>query len=477
MSPGRPGCNPDAMTEIQFKSFVQANMLDAPAGLPAVFLIYGEDLLVEQACDRILESLLGDLDRQIHCEVIDGAPEETARVIEKLNTYGLLASLKIVVVKDSHVFYRRQSGKQLAAAVEEKFSQGKKLAAARCFAELCDQAGVDPADLPAGGSIPSFLTGISRPVLEELAQICRRKGLQGGSGEKWSGMLEKAISRGFPDRHYLILTTDTVDKRRSLYKTIASKGLVVDCSVARGNRAADRKAQEAVLRDNMREILAGAGKKAAPGVFQELWQRCGFELRQFTRDLEKVIDYVGPAKVIQPGDVARVVKRSKADPIFEFTNSLARRDASRAIFYLRSLLAADTHPLQLLAAMVNQVRKLLVARCFLDRLAPGTWQPSMTYRRFQQAVLPAVLEYDKAICDQAGGRKKTGDLLLASNPRSTYPVYQTLVSASGFNRTELIDAFRLLNRADVQLKSSSRRPALVLENVLMKICSKQGRRT
>ncbi len=476
MSPGRPECNPDAMTEIQFKSFVQGKMLAQPARLPQVFLIYGEDLLVEQACDRLLASLLGKLDRQIHCEVVDGALEETAQVIEKLNTYGLLASLKIVLVKDSNVFSRRENEKQVAASLVEKFSQGKKLAAARRFAGLCHLAGIDAANLADLHGLPACLAELPGPMLEELSRICRLKGLPGGSDAKWPEMLEKAISRGFPDQHYLILTTDTIDKRRSLYKTIESKGLVVDCSVAGGSRAADKKAQEAVLRDSMGKILTEAGKKAAPGVFTELWQRCGYQLRQFVKDLEKVIDYVGPRQVIQPDDVACVVRRSKVDPIFEFTNAFARRDASRAIFFLHSLLAADTHPLQILSAMVNQVRKLLIARCFLDQLPRGTWQPSMTYRRFQQTVLPAVKQYDKAIKDQTGGRGKTGDLLLASNPRSTYPVYQTLVSASGFDRPELVEAFRLLNRADVQLKSYSRRPALVLENVLMKICSKQGRR-
>ncbi len=463
------------MSEIQFKLFIHGKLLDDRAGLPAVFLLYGEDLLVEQACDRILECLLGDLDRQLHCELVEGAVEETAEVIEKLNTYGLLASLKVVILKDSSLFYPKENEKKLAAAMAERYSQGSKLAAARRLADICAMTGTDPAELDSGRKLPSCLAGFSRDMLAELAQICRSRGLRGGPAENWAARLEKAISRGFPEQHYLIITTDTVDKRRSLYKTIAAKGLVVDCSVARGSRAADQQEQQAVLRDNMQQLLTEAKKRAAPGVFEELWQRCGFEPRRFVKDLEKVIDYVGSKDVIQAADVARVVNRSRVDPIFEFTNAVADRDAARAVFYLHSLLDAGVHPLQILAAMVNQVRKLLIARTFLDSLPQGKWDPKMNYPRFKQVIWPDVLEYDKLTQGRGVSRKNASDLFLASNPRSTYPVYQTLRRAGGFEKAELVDAMVLLNLADIQLKSSSRRPALVLENVLLKICAQQGR--
>ncbi len=464
------------MAEVQFKAFMKAGGDAQDSEFPPVCLLYGQSLLVEQACDLILTRVLGDLDRQIYCEVIDGAVEETARALEAVNTYGLLSEVKVVLVKDSRIFYRKHNRQVLARKMVEQYEEGRQLAAARRFADLCSLLELDPGSLPQKQALPPVLGDLPMKMLEELSEVCRSRKLGGFTGHKWEETLEKAISKGFPPKHYLVITTDTVDKRRSLYKTIKARGLVVDCAVADGFRAADQRSQQKVMRDTMEQFLIKAGKKAAAGVFEELWQRCGFELRRFVNDLEKVINYVGPRKMVEPGDVTQVVSRSRQDPIYELTNAMAGRDTGRALFYLHNLLGADTHPLQIMAAMINQVRKLMIARCFLDQLPAGIWGPNMSYQRFQQEVMSAVLEFDKECKERQDGMKDAGDLLLAGNPRSTYPVYQTLVKAGGFETVELVNAFELLNNADLKLKSYSQRPTLVLENVLMNICNKKGRR-
>ena len=66
---------------------------------------------------------------------------------------------------------------------------------------------------------------------------------------------EKAIVKGFPKQNHLIVTTENIDKRRSLYKTIKKYGVILDCSVPKGDRWADKQAQDAVLKTSMDEFL------------------------------------------------------------------------------------------------------------------------------------------------------------------------------------------------------------------------------
>ena len=65
----------------------------------------------------------------------------------------------------------------------------------------------------------------------------------------------KVIEKEFPKDNHLIILTDIVDKRRSLFKVIREVGTIIDCSVPKGERRADKTAQESVLFDRMKKIL------------------------------------------------------------------------------------------------------------------------------------------------------------------------------------------------------------------------------
>ena len=80
--------------------------------------------------------------------------------------------------------------------------------------------------------------------LDELIDYCRENGLIVPESADNSIVLQQAIDNQFPKENHLIITTDLVDKRRALYKTINKVGIVIDCSVPKGNRRADQMAQE-----------------------------------------------------------------------------------------------------------------------------------------------------------------------------------------------------------------------------------------
>jgi DNA polymerase-3 subunit delta len=309
-------------------------------------------------------------------------------------------------------------------------------------------------------------------------------------------ILQQAVEKGFPKSNHLIITTDAVDKRRGLFKTLSSKGLVVDCSVPKGARRADQIAQESVLVEKMNSILADSGKTMDQATYLALYEMTGFDLRTFCNNLEKLISWVGDRVEITIKDVGSVLQRTKRDPIYELTNALADRRADSALFFLDSILSSGIHPLQVLSALVNQVRKLLLAKGFVKSPQGKDWQSTCPYNYFQNKIVPAIIEYDRKLMDrldkwqtmlnaeaisQTTGspkkskktkRKATTDLLIAKNPKNPYPIYLLLKKLDGFSQDKLISAVEVLAEADKKLKTSSQSPKLVLEKAILSVCKR-----
>jgi DNA polymerase-3 subunit delta len=263
---------------------------------------------------------------------------------------------------------------------------------------------------------------------------------------------------------------------------------VVDCSVPKGERKVDREAQQAVLAGLMQNLLRPHRKSMNPAAFMALCEMTGFEPGIFSNNLEILVAYTGERREITAEDVGAALTRTRKDPIFELTNAVSDRELEPALRFLGSLLAGDIHALQALAAVANQVRRLIAAKDFLEGPGGAAWQPGCAYPRFQQAVMPAVVQHDRellarieawdgpAVEEEPAGRKKkkkakaATDLVLAKNPANAFPVFQTLKKAERFSRDELLGALGALREADIALKSSGVSPRLVLERVIRTLC-------
>ena len=330
--------------------------------------------------------------------------------------------------------------------------------------------------------------------LDGIIAYCHEKNLSVPAAQDDSRILQEAVDRGFPKDNHLILTTDLTDKRRTLYKTISSHGLVIDCSVPKGDRRADRIVQEAVLVEKMNSILRASGKTIDKTAYESLYEMTGFDLRTFCNNLEKLISYVGERDEIYIEDVEFTLKRTKKDPIYELTNALADRNVELSLFFLDSILGSGIHPLQVFAAIINQIRKLLVIKDFVGSQNGHGWQAACTYSYFQTNVISAIVSYDRHLIERLEDwelklktetvskndeprknvknkkRNTTTDLIIAKNPKNAYPIYQLFKKSERFSKNELIHAVELLNDADVLLKSSTQSAKLIIENVVIDIC-------
>jgi DNA polymerase-3 subunit delta len=210
----------------------------------------------------------------------------------------------------------------------------------------------------------------------------------------------------------------------------------------------------------------------------------GFDLELFARNLEKLIVYVGSNPNITNEDINAVISRDKTDPIFNLTNSLLEKNAAKSVFYFNSLLNKGFHILQLLKALENQIRKLiLVKSCTLqiNNNLPVNMK-RMNFNAFKNSVLPKIVAYDKntkqtyqeseEYFKNRDSKKKStqNDLLLAPNPKNAYPVFIIFQKAENFSQIELSQALIFLSDVDYKMKSSSFEAATTLENFIVNIC-------
>jgi DNA polymerase-3 subunit delta len=465
----------------------------APGAIPGLFLIHGEELLVKTALETLLGVLLPGEARKLNYEPVDGGETSIPDALERVNTYSLLAGPKVVAILDSHVFYSKQDTTAVIDQAKEACKRNETRKAALSFLKVMALLGLSFEDVTPELRADSLKLTVEQRKddrwVEDIVGYCSAQGLKVPTGSNMADVLQQAVTRGFPERQYLVITTDIVDRRRNLYKAIVEKGLVIDCSVPKGDRKADRTAQGVVLNDQLSKILAECGKKLEPEARALLVEMAGFNLRSVTNSVKQLASFTGRRDTITAEDVRQVVRKTRHDPIYDFTNSITDRNRAAALFFLNSLLADNLHPLQLLAAMVNQVRKLIHIKGFTESGSGKVWDRDCHYVHFRDQVIPAIVDYDRGLSSEItrwkealsqtagkkGGKKKkpgkvAADLLIARNPKNPYPVYQMFKKAERFSKSELLAGLELLGEADVRLKSTSMDPKLVLEEVVLAIC-------
>ncbi len=325
--------------------------------------------------------------------------------------------------------------------------------------------------------------------IKKLCSYCVERKLSVPESGDDAQRLKNAIEKGFPKNNFLFITTDTVDKRKALYKTIKKFGTVIDCAIPKGNRKADIDAQRRFLQQHTRQLLRKQNKQIDPQAFELIFKMTGFDLRAFNANLEKLVDYAKDRDSITSDDVNAVLIRTRQDPIYELTGALSDRDTLKTLHYMSSLLSAGFHYLQVLTAMTNQIRKLLVIKDFQESKYGSSWHPGTSYDQFRQKVIPAIVKYDEDLIEKMAfyqeavkGRfdspelkkkkKPATDLIIVKNPNNPYPVFQQFLKSKKYSKQDLCTAFEILSAADVKLKTTGQPPSVVLEEAIFKICAK-----
>ncbi|MDM8526376.1 hypothetical protein QUF80_23610 [Desulfococcaceae bacterium HSG8] len=483
------------MSEIKHKALQSYLKKHGKEAFFSVYLIYGEDLLCKTAFNNLLDALLPLPERSMNYEPVEN--DNIYEAIERANTFSLLPGTKVVTLLGSRIFYSKQAHVTFLEKAKEAFDNEDMKKAAKYVASLLGILNLSfgDVDTPANRSrnlnLDSELLSDDK-WLDKIVTYCKDNEVSVPPAKDNAGDLQKAIEKGFPEGNHLIITTDISDKRRGLFKAINKHGMVIDCSVPRGSRMADKKEQESVLGERMRAILGQSGKKMDRDAYMAMYEMTGFDLRTFSNNLEKLINYVGSRKNISVHDVNAVLKRTKQDPIYELTSAVSDRKTEDALFFVNSLLSSGFFPLQVLGAIINQIRKLLLMKGFAESPRGKVWNTRVSYQGFQAHVMPEIRAYDDELLsrleawesllskkeEKGDGKKKKGkkkakpvtDVLIAKNPKSPYPVYLTLLKSEKFTNTELLEIIEYLSEADLKLKTTGQNPKLVIEKAVLRIC-------
>ncbi len=478
------------MSEIAHQALAKYLSETKNSGFSPVYLIFGEPYLCQKACQALIDAIVPDpaeqaksvesLEHRDQTQVVD--------LLEDLNTYSFFSGSRIVVLRNAMVFTGTRNQAEAIKKIKKACDSSDWEKAADLFLRLLGRSHMALEDIGPQAFAEKFHMNADAydglDWINSIVRFCQNQGLQVPEVSDEATLLLNAIKRGFPKGHYLILTADAADKRTGLYKAIKSSGIAIDCSVAKGTRKKDRDAQQGLIYNQTREILSAAGKKMAPGAFDAMYELIGFDMHTFSRGLEKLISYTGTRETIAAADVQAVLSKSREEPIYELTGAVSDKHTAAALRLLSELLNAGYHYLQVLMAITNQMRRLLLIKGFIDSDAGQRWQPGISYDQFKNLVMPMIQSYDKALMDKinawtedsnksGGGREKkpATEQIIARQPNNPYPVYQQFRKAANFSRNELVAAINRLHEADVSLKTTGRVPEFVLQEVIISICN------
>jgi len=415
------------MPEINYNEL--SKFLDSEP-LPNLFLAFGEEFLTRKAFDRIIAKLVPEKRRELAYGLLEGSDATLANVKERISTYSF-EDLVVLGLKNAPLF---------------------------------------PA--PTAPKMPGF----SKEDIDAFQEF---------------------IKKPFPDGHSLVVTTENADRRRSLFKAVKEVGLVVDCTVPKGSRKDDKTRQAVILKQTMESVLDISGKGINGDAMNMLMERTGFDPATLSDNLEKLVSFIGERTVITAEDVATMVKRTRKDAIFELTNAVCDRNAAASLFYLKSLLNAGFHPLQIVMALSKQFRKLVRVKFLVQnfqKMGRPCWQPGSSYNWFRQHTIPVVEQADAELSamvedwesvltvhtdlkgpERAARTKKNKsltDLLIAPDVKNTFPVFHTFLKTDNFSPQELKQAVIWLSEVDLKMKISANDPEVVLDNLILRLCTK-----
>jgi DNA polymerase-3 subunit delta len=432
-----------------------------------VYLLHGEPFLVKSALSQLTHRLIPEAQQNLNLREVDGSEADYGQLLDSLNTFTLFPGPKAVIVEDCRIFYSRANLPSVFAKSREAYDAGDLDRAARLLLEVLAYAGWSLADMAPGSwqDIPRQLwrriTGVDREQtqmdwLETVADYARSNQMEVPRRTDETSLLEAGLERGFPPQHHLLLTTDTVDKHRSLYRLIEQRGVVVDLTVASGTSRRARSQQEAVVKDLVQETLRHAGKQMESGALTLLLDRTGFNLWAAKTQVETLIAFVGADPLITRDHVAQMTDRVREEPLYELNNAVAERDCAASLALLHRLLDQGFHPLQLLSSLAKEIRRLLAAREFLDIHLSAGLDPGVSYNRFHTSVYPVIKT-----------RAESHSLLSTLHP---FVLHKTLMRCTSFEAEELIDSLQDLFVADMVLKSTGLSERMVMENLVMNLC-------
>jgi len=149
----------------------------------------------------------------------------------------------------------------------------------------------------------------------------------------------------------LVLLAAKPDRRRVVWKRVLAAATVHPADPKRGQ----------ALRGHVEGELRRRGLQLAPEAVGELIDRVGQDLRRLMGEVEKLEAFAGEGKSVSAEDVAAVLGRGFAPPLYRLADAIAARDLAASLELLDELLREGEEGLRILGTLHRSLRQVRAA--------------------------------------------------------------------------------------------------------------------
>lgn len=222
----------------------------------------------------------------------------------------------------------------------------------------------------------------------------------------------------------LTMVADTVDKRKKLFKALTTLPGAVECVAP----------NEVVLMGWLKKRAQSQGYKLSNEAARIMVNRVGNKAGFLACELDKALTYAGKSGEVSEEDVAEVVGDIKMENVFALTEALKGKNAGEALRLLHNQLNHDEEPLKILGTIAWQFRLI--------------WE---------------VKQYQRKKLSPAKIAEKLG--------AKPFIVEKAMKHTGNFTARQLRKGFDNLFQTDRELKTSGKNPRIVLESLILNLCS------
>ncbi len=439
---------------------------------PAIYLFHGDEYLVKAAARDLCISLAGSDSEKASVAVFDGASFDLGEFFNEIATPSLFAPDKVILVEQATLFVGKSNTDKLVSKACESWRNGDRKSAFRSFMLLCASAGIDlrnpDDDLSSIAQLTnSTESGRQLEILLEVATEFKNENFSVARIADDS-LLLNFLSSPLPDGVTIIFTAIAIDKKNKLFKTIDKYGIVKEFKPAQEKYSSGL--QKNYFNKLVFEFLDRHGYLIDPAALNKMYQRSSNDIRRIHSELAKVMVFIGNRNRITVKDVENLFSDFHEPLFFDFLTALRTCDPEKCLPALLDHLKIVAHPLQTVAAVASEFRKIIVAREILFTILRKDWKTNLTYNQF------TALMIDIRSSHHTNSKKSKFDLLSMKD----YPLYLLLKSAQNFNIEQLSMVMEAILEAEILIKSTrigSVSPESVLQDLVLKICRISANKT
>jgi len=428
-----------------------------------VYLLHGEETyLIEDTLADIIDILSPKDNRDFNLDIFSSPNVSINEIISLADTYPVMADRRVIVVKNPFLSASKNNPVEMLHESIELYRAGNITKSATLLLKCLNTA---PEESAFRKSLDSFKkeyeSELSNNDIDFLETVNIKEEFESISMAPNASELDILIDWMkdiLPTTVLIIIVYTNLSSNDRLLKAVSQVGTVLGFIRFRQSTYVNRDPMYQMVVNKLKDQK----KTIAPDAFSELQKKTGNDMRQIFDELDKISTYVGERQRIEKKDIEELVTKSDFEGIFDLTNAVAQKSLPLALANLRSILDKGDHPILIHSMLTRQIRSLLQVKLLLEMGHLNQEASQMNYDVFQQRVYKNL---SPEVINQLPDSKQSNIL------KQPYPLHLTLRQAKNFTIKELTRAMERLLEADIQLKTGSLTPELVVEMLIIDLCS------